>query len=294
MASLISRIGSAVGLTSSTPNVDNDQLPPVDCVVSDCMACPNPCDDHRPYPHMELDTESPLLGSMKPYGRHIMISTGKTDWTSHIEDDKGTLAAELSVIVNDQFKQDWRNFITNTSMFTQYSTIPNAHDVIILPDNIMVTDVTADRAQAFYDEFLNQPLPASPNEPLKVSDSMKVQKNPYASMILICSHKKRDRRCGVVAPILAAEFDNVLREKDISEDDVAIFMVSHVGGHKFAGNIICYIHEGRTGIWYGRVNTCHCKPIIEETMCGGKVIKDLYRGAMSHSFVQSKSDRVKW
>lgn len=66
-------------------------------------------------------------------------------------------------------------------------------------------------------------------------------------------------------------------------------------GHKIAGNVICYINEGTRGIWYGRVKTCHCRPIIEETIINGKVIKDIYRGAMDNSFQkQTKRSILKW
>lgn len=68
-------------------------------------------------------------------------------------------------------------------------------------------------------------------------------------------------------------------------------------GHKYAGNVICYINRGKTGIWYGRVKTCHCRAIIEETILQGKVIKELYRGAMKYSFgdpEKKKCDRLKW
>ncbi|KAI8146955.1 Sucrase/ferredoxin-like-domain-containing protein [Fennellomyces sp. T-0311] len=298
MSYLLRRISSYIWTPAPEEEpVDIDQIPPSDCIVDgDCAACPAPCDDHRQYPsYLQFDNDSPLLGSMKPYGRQIMISTGQVDWPEKIEADEGTLAANLSRIIKKQYDQkEGRIFITNTSMLAQNSTIENAHDVIILPDNIIVSNVTPDRAQAFFDQFLNIPLP--PILPLNKTNAgdMKITKNPYKSMILICSHKKRDKRCGITAPILGTEFDHVLREKDICEDDVAIFMVSHVGGHKFAGNVICYINEGRTGIWYGRVNTCHCRTIIEDTICEGKVIKELYRGAMSHSFGEIKSDRLRW
>lgn len=55
-------------------------------------------------------------------------------------------------------------------------------------------------------------------------------------------------------------------------------------GHQIAGNVICYINDGTRGIWYGRVKTCHCRLIIEETIINGKIIKELYRGAMDKSF----------
>jgi (2Fe-2S) ferredoxin len=66
--------------------------------------------------------------------------------------------------------------------------------------------------------------------------------------------------------------------------------VSHIGGHKWAGNVIIYLPPGYTngsedsvlagrGIWYGRVEPRHVEGIIKETILGDKVIKDLFRGA---------------
>lgn len=71
-----------------------------------------------------------------------------------------------------------------------------------------------------------------------------------------------------------------------------IGLVSHVGGHKWAGNVIIYFpHKYRTnpvqrrqsplagrGIWYGRVEPRHVEGIINETIKGGRVIKELFRG----------------
>ncbi|KAF7722638.1 hypothetical protein EC973_002879 [Apophysomyces ossiformis] len=300
MNSLLKRFNSVVGtVTPEEKQVELDQVPPSDLLLDDCHACASPCDDHRPYPNLDFDNESAILGSMSPYGRHIMIATAKSDWPERIEEDTGSLAANLHAIIKEK-PAPWRTFITNTSMVTTHSTLPEAHDVIILPDNIIVSNVTPSHAQAFYNAFVIPPLP---DQPIHLQEyttqdlqNMHVQRCPYDSMILICSHKRRDKRCSVTAKILAPEFDHVLREKNIPEGEggTAIFMVSHVGGHKFAGNVICYTHQGTRGVWYGRVKTCHCEAIVEETILRGKVIKELYRGSMSLSFRNSKCDRIRW
>ncbi|CEG63166.1 hypothetical protein RMATCC62417_00357 [Rhizopus microsporus] len=286
-----------------TVEVETDQLPPEDVVIQDCNNCSADCDDHQTYPsYLQFDTESPLLGSMSPYGRHLMISTAQCDWAERIEEDEGTLAAELNAMIKAN-PMPWRTFITNTSHIPTHSTtVQCAMDVIILPDNIVVGNVTADDAQTIYDVFVKRPLPEGPLEDVKEAfksadlKELGVYPNPYESMILICSHRKRDKRCGITAPILNREFDHVLRDLDVhdGEGGTTVLMVSHVGGHKFAGNVICYIHKGQTGIWYGRVKSCHCRSIVEETILNGKVIKDLYRGCMSNSFKESKCNRIKW
>jgi (2Fe-2S) ferredoxin len=69
-------------------------------------------------------------------------------------------------------------------------------------------------------------------------------------------------------------------------------LISHIGGHKFAGNVILYFpptmkrkdgkgHElAGCGIWYGRVEPKHVEGILKETVAGGRVIKELFRGGI--------------
>ncbi|KAG2177319.1 hypothetical protein INT43_007976 [Umbelopsis isabellina] len=295
MSGLINAFKSAIGR-------GQDLLPPSDLLVTeeDCNACPNPCHDHKQFPsYLKLDNHTPLLGSTKPYSRHILIATGKSDWASHIDEEKDTVAAALLHHMN-KVSPPFRIVTTNSSLDAMHSTIPDSTDIIVLPDNILVSNVTVNNVEQFYDLFLATPLPSKSDAELpdtKGHSELKVIKNMYTSMILLCSHRRRDKRCGVTAPILAQEFDHILRQKDIHEGEggVTIVMVSHIGGHKFAGNVILYTHEGRRGIWYGRVNPCHCEAIVEQTLIEGKVIKDLYRGSMTHSFDDEKTTaEVQW
>ncbi|CAO3633585.1 unnamed protein product [Cunninghamella blakesleeana] len=302
MASFLQRISSVI-ISDTTPKVEIDQIPPTSELV-DCSSCPHECGEHPNYPsYLELDHESPLLGSMLPYGRHLMIGTGVSDWAERIEEDMDTLAAQIhKVMTSDPIymdqKPNGRIFITNTSMLTTHSTIQEGHDVIILPENIIISNVKKEEAELFYQTFLTEPLPTQPIHLQRYINEFKfkhqqkdhqweINMNPYGSMILICSHRKRDKRCGVTAPILAREFDHYLRENDIEENGengTVVTMCSHVGGHKYAGNIIIYTHQGTRGIWYGRVTPHHCQQIVEKTVLKGKVIKELYRGAMTHSY----------
>jgi hypothetical protein len=188
---------------------------------------------------------------------------------------------------------------------------------------------------------------------------------PYSTpineaMILICGHGNRDMRCGVMGPLLQAEFEEKLPMLDIdlvtespvfgkrqnwathqkgpkvglerldakniesnstedvirlhneeesigskdepcgSEESISrnakygarVGQISHIGGHKFAGNIIIYIPHtpqwkshplSGKGIWYGRVEPWHVEGIIEQTIRRGVIIKELFRGGVSRS-----------
>jgi (2Fe-2S) ferredoxin len=70
-------------------------------------------------------------------------------------------------------------------------------------------------------------------------------------------------------------------------------LISHIGGHKFAGNVIVYLpprlktDDGEAhplaghGIWYGRVEPRHVEGIISETILKGRVIEELFRGGIT-------------
>lgn len=136
-------------------------------------------------------------------------------------------------------------------------------------------------------------------------------------LVLICGHGERDMRCGILGPLLQVEFKRTLPQKDIQvlkgpivvekgEEMKAlpgtdrketlhtarVGLISHIGGHKFAGNVILYIPPAMKtttgeahalagcGVWYGRVEPKHVEGIVQETVLGGRVIQDLFRGGI--------------
>ncbi|KAI9711903.1 MAG: hypothetical protein M1812_007057 [Candelaria pacifica] len=124
-------------------------------------------------------------------------------------------------------------------------------------------------------------------------------------VVLICGHGGRDKRCGDMGPLLQWQFKEVLPKQGfhVCENEsnaeapnelaaARVGLISHIGGHKFAGNVIVYIPPryldesgqrsplaGR-GIWYGRVEPKHVEGIVRETILQGRVISELFRGAV--------------
>ncbi|KAL8769090.1 MAG: hypothetical protein Q9209_004876 [Squamulea sp. 1 TL-2023] len=70
---------------------------------------------------------------------------------------------------------------------------------------------------------------------------------PHKYLILLCSQKTRDARCGQSAPLLRRELERHLRPlglyRDLQDErpgGVGIYFISHVGGHKYSANMMIY------------------------------------------------------
>ena len=158
------------------------------------------------------------------------------------------------------------------------------------------------------------------SEPEKTKDRVPARKDMYyfpnkKPVILICGHDARDSRCGVMGPILDQQFMMYVKDKYSTEfkgPEVKVSMsmrwqndgfvrsrqlhlatsevISHVGGHAWAGNVIIYVpHSHKTsagrkhplagkGVWYGRVEPWHVEGIMEETVKKGVIIEEILRG----------------
>lgn len=91
-------------------------------------------------------------------------------------------------------------------------------------------------------------------------DDVFVNGRPWASSvpevlvgchIFVCAHGSRDRRCGVCGPALIQKLNEEIELRGL-KDQVFVSPCSHIGGHKYAGNLIIYSpdQEGKiTGHW---------------------------------------------
>lgn len=191
-------------------------------------------------------------------------------------------------------------------------------DVLLLPSFTVVEHVTPQLAPDLIENFVNKSLTTttplgssadkentSPTSPTETQDlphptstsitSLKSHPSPHAAVILLCSQRTRDARCGQSAPLLRREFERHLRPLGLYRDmddtrpgGVGIYFISHVGGHKYSANVIVYRRrdfdwykrggeeedEGASqGIWLARVRPEECENIIRYTVLQGKLLK---------------------
>ncbi|KAG0139529.1 hypothetical protein CROQUDRAFT_675078 [Cronartium quercuum f. sp. fusiforme G11] len=287
---------------------------------ADCATCTQTCSapiDMKGYPRaFSIDTTTPLLGTIKPFDYLILCSSSKTDWPRDVCENVNQVPGALRKAnpkptadtpkLNAEIKprgppgifplpktpteppQPPRVSILSSSHISS-SEDSNAESLIILPNWVLLPDVT------------------SSNVPkLPLTSSYKPTQLPHNLIILLCSHKTRDKRCAIAAPILREALTEAFeaiegtdwrvdtRADDLSSTTdhlVGIFQVSHSGGHKFAGNMIIFFPNGAS-VWYGRVTPSDCERIVQETVIGHKIIPELLKGGFGLGTI--KSNNLDW
>ncbi|KAG9045490.1 hypothetical protein FS837_006232 [Tulasnella sp. UAMH 9824] len=343
---LNSSVNGVLGVVNPAPTVDSlvarmdsDNIP----VTSDpCRECPNPCDEdeyrHEEWPsQMLIDYTSDMLGSVKPYFRQVVISTGKSDWEREVTEARGSLAAHLNDLSVSGRKASHSNGpktpgVFNSDSATRLSILNGSHHttsedtskqtVLVFPDYKIVTEIDSTKkgAETLVNGYLDSDLSKAGSDQPQIGTKSWII--PYQAVILLCSHKRRDNKCGIAAPVLKRSLTNELESvgweihdqvedpeclddspiEDISgtaaEREAAveerlkklcdpsvetkralILYCSHIGGHKFAGNVIIYTPHG-SGVWYGRVSS-HQSHAVMKTITEGKIYPALLRGGVN-------------
>jgi len=232
-----------------------------------------------------------------------------------------------------------------------HRTISEHHDretILIFPEYRLAFGVenTPKAAELLYEKAISPSttyIPTIPEENEAGELPFGILPIPYSCVILICTHKRRDKRCHLAAPVLESGFILSLEkrgwkvdtnldhdhlhdvlppskpptakvsgtspERDNSGTDdededgvpktnefpgglsprtlwdlkrVLITKTSHVGGHKYAGNVIICTPGGQS-VWYGRVTPHEVEAIVEQTVVHGKIIPSLFRGGLNVS-----------
>jgi Sucrase/ferredoxin-like len=192
--------------------------------------------------------------------------------------------------------------------------------VLLLPAFILIENVTPKSVNTLISEFINKAptnsmplgpvtIPTSLPDPLSTAEQLTSRPSPHRALILLCSQKTRDARCGQSAPLLRKELERHLRTCGLFRDfdderpgGVGIYFISHVGGHKYSANVMIYRKadafgldnverakldgevcpalkkdEEETGaaqcIWIARVRPEDCEGIVKFTVLQGKVVK---------------------
>lgn len=289
----------SLGRTSDTdyfvPRVDPTR-DGADC-LKDCADCTTQFPSK-----VKVENSRPLYGHIKAFNSHVLIATGKSDWKEKVEHEKGSLMeafdqtsakSTLGVSLTGLF--DWDDFfILIFGLQRIMVSASNIHShgqevgeestgrssVLILPSFTFVDHVSQADVPRLIHRYIDNPTDEKNGNGIVSPDTgMSSRPCELDYVILLCSHRRRDARCGITAPLIKRELERNLRPLGLDRDaddsrpgGAGIFFVSHVGGHKFSANVLVYRKKDQQMIWLARVRPEHCEGIVKYTILEGKVV----------------------
>ena len=162
------------------------------------------------------------------------------------------------------------------------SNIPTPHHttdyseptrVLLLPAFVIIENVTPAAVPALVEHYINAaptnrtplgPVTLPPSLPPPAAElpdaaaalpALTSRACPHRALILLCSQKTRDARCGQSAPLLRKELERHLRplglHRDLDDErpgGVGVYFISHVGGHKYSANVMVYRRPDAFGV----------------------------------------------
>ena len=181
------------------------------------------------------------------------------------------------------------------------NTTPLQHTSSLLSSSPLATSSNGSTTPQ-HSDLETTAIPTTTTPPPRPPTQFTTRPCPHQYLILLCSQRTRDARCGQSAPLLRKEFERHLRPlglyRDLQDErpgGVGIYFISHMGGHKFSANVMVYRRaakekmgageERRNGaeveedtgaaqcIWLARVRPEDCEGIVKFTVLQGKVVK---------------------
>ncbi|KAI9473973.1 MAG: Sucrase/ferredoxin-like-domain-containing protein [Benjaminiella poitrasii] len=244
-----------------------------------------PCQNH-PIPNVlgkKIDMTDDMTRA--PTLRHLVACIGPDalEWSrSKVEAVDGILQtmqnAENIWLKTHTPTQQEDQLVLTTAAEKPSSSEAHKTDILLFPEFKKITT-----APNTIDPNLYQVLSSIWQDPHKSLPNVEWQDIEADTVILVCTHARRDLRCGKIGPLIVDEFNRVIEQRSL-QGKVEVWGTSHFGGHKWAGNLI--IHQrGLGGQLYGNVRQCHVADIVDRHILHGKVIKEIWRGQVTPATV---------
>ncbi|TPX10174.1 uncharacterized protein E0L32_001371 [Thyridium curvatum] len=247
----------------TVPEVDGD-----DC-SHDCESCT------VKYPRgFKVEESDVLYGHVKGWETHVLVATGKSDWVRDVEDEKGSV---MQAVGKAEKPSNGRLMLSASNIPTpdHSNDYSKPTTVLLLPAFQIIENVTPESVPTLISEFVNKgptntsalhpvslprqlsaaPPPGSDAAAVIAAAGLASRPCPHSALVLLCSQKTRDARCGQSAPLLRRELERHLRPlglyRDLDDErpgGVGIYFISHVGGHKYSANVMVYRRPDAFGL----------------------------------------------
>ncbi|MSP14401.1 MAG: sucrase ferredoxin [Chloroflexi bacterium] len=229
-----------------------------------------------------IPPEEPIAATVKPYERHLVACTGRSDWPGKIDDEPGFLSTFSLALERARRDLPLRYKFTASPAPSQTSGIAtpiSGTDLLSFPDMTRYHGVREADIPDFISEVLVAGQKGERWSPISLS----------GRYLLVCIHSARDERCGLCGPKIAAALAQEIQAHGLA-GNVHILQSSHVGGHRFAGNVLVYPE----GVWFGHVTADTAPRLVENYLLQGQDEPQLWRGRMDLSLEQQTEQAHHW
>lgn len=248
-----------------------------------------------------------MVDSVKPYKRHFLICSGvpSSKWPNEVDkDSSGYIARFDKLLDRAKFDYDFKVTVTELPTVIDGSAVSidsvGRADVMLFPDCLLFSALSLNDCPAVFSSLkqaggeVEQRLKGLVQQHqqgvrdkrgellVPKFDIPSTVTSLNATYFLICTHKLRDKRCSVTGAILMEELAAQASAAKIDTNSLVCLSTSHIGGHKFAANLIVY----PDGEWLGRVSPCNVSAILDvfirnnKSAAARKQLDDIHRGSM--------------
>ncbi|KAM1111945.1 hypothetical protein ACFX2I_044880 [Malus domestica] len=209
-----------------------------------------------------------LAGTVNAYDRHVFLCYKTPEaWASRVEGSESDPLPKFFASALKARKNDIAVKTLLTVIEGREGTEFSDSDVLIFPQMIKYRGLKESDVDSFVDDVLVNDKPWA----------SRVQEALTGSHVFVCAHGSRDKRCGVCGPVLIDKFKEEAELRGLT-NQVLVTACSHIGGHKYAGNLIIY-SPGSDGSITG-----HCMAMSLLMMCQNCLISILERERSSNDF----------
>lgn len=211
----------------------------------------------------EMGSKATLAGTVKQYEAHLFLVWGSAaTWPKSIEDGYGPAAPEtLPQAVSRALGAHTKSLPGKVKLNVCEGAPEDAEGTLFaFPMEVRITGVTVANADAVVAALFGGEA-SGVRARLASVEGAAVGTPLPATHLFVCSHLKRDKRCGLVGPFLVQRLRATVAETP-ALGECPVRACSHVGGHAYAGNVLAFSHRrgaGGTpgaleGHWFGYVD----------------------------------------
>jgi hypothetical protein len=216
-------------------------------------------------------SEASIAGTVKHYKHHLLVHTNESNWPKRaFETNQLTkeLFRKLSLNPSQLMKESKLNFIKDSEMQDDQNTRIN---LSILPLGLKFNNLTLENIDHWIDSVAKNRLNFNN---IKEENGWKIERISYDKVGLVCTHNEVDCRCGTTGVQIFDRLSELIKQNNLN---YKLYKCSHIGGHKYAGNLVSY----PDGHWYGNLNANNINEFFESWTQGGLMV-DNWRG--NHNF----------